>query len=65
MKTFFTWGGTPPTFRLVKDAHVIGFSHDRRKRRRQHRKAAKVLLSYGSSIFNGVAAWHLYQARHL
>ncbi len=52
----------------------MGFSTDIRKRRRQHRKAARQLLT-GGGIFNGlsargstfhaVAMWHLEQARAL
>lgn len=50
----------------------MGFSPDKRKRRRQHRKAAINLLRRGGffnyfsargSTFGDVAAWHLWQAR--
>lgn len=52
----------------------MGYSADRRKRRRQHRKNAKRLLENGG-LLNGfsavgssfwyVAQWHLQQARYL
>lgn len=51
-----------------------GFSSDIRKRRRQHRRAARNLLKQGGvfnsysargSTFGQVAAWHLEQARAL
>lgn len=52
----------------------MGFSPDRRKRRRQHRRAAKALIS-GGTLLNAtaprgstpwlVAKWHLAQARAL
>lgn len=55
-------------------AAQMGFSADKRKRRRQHRKAAKNLLINGG-FFNGfsapgstfwqVAQWHKAQARAL
>lgn len=51
---------------------VVGDAVDPRKQRRQHRRAAKALLS-GGGLFNGfsvpgttshlVAQWHLSQAR--
>lgn len=51
---------------------MMGFSPDKRKRRRQHRHAAKHLLSNGG-LFNGfsapgstfwcVAQWHKAQIR--
>jgi hypothetical protein len=50
----------------------MGFSSDNRKRRRQHRRAAKRLLDNGGllngfsdvgSSFWQVAQWHLQQAR--
>ena len=50
------------------------YSTDKRKRRNQHRKAARHLLTHGG-FFNGfsapgstfwhVAQWHLSMARHL
>lgn len=55
-------------------AAQMGFSADKRKRRRQHRQAAKNLLTNGG-FFNGlsgpdstfwqVAQWHKAQARAL
>lgn len=45
-------------------ATTNGFSEDKRKRRRQHRKSAKQLLQEGGSICTSVAIWHLYQARY-
>jgi hypothetical protein len=57
-----------------KRAVDMGFSPDRRKRRRQHRKAARELIKEGT-LFNAksprgsvpwaVAQWHLAQARHI
>lgn len=50
----------------------MGYSADKRKRRRQHRQAAQQLLGAGTllnaraprgSIPGTVAAWHLAQAR--
>jgi len=60
----------------IKDTQAVsmGFSTDKRKRRNQHRQAAKNLLSNGGflncysargSTFANVAAWHLSQARAL
>jgi len=52
----------------------MGYSGDKRKRRRQHRLAAKQLLTSGGifnnfsargSTFHCVAMWHLEQARAL
>jgi hypothetical protein len=52
----------------------MGFSADKRKRRNEHRAAAKKLLKSGGffncysargSTFGQVAAWHLSQARLL
>lgn len=52
----------------------MGYSSDRRKRKRQHRKAARALLRSGGffnglsapgSSFHAVAQWHLAQARAL
>lgn len=57
-----------------KQASQLGFSSDKRKRRRQHRKAADHLLREGGffndmsargSTLNQIAAWHLAQARAL
>jgi hypothetical protein len=57
-----------------KRAISMGFSPDRRKRKRQHRKSARFLLTNGGffnsysapgSTFFEVAAWHLKQARFL
>jgi hypothetical protein len=57
-----------------KQAVEMGFSPDRRKRKRQHRKAAKALID-GGTLLNAtaprgstpwvVAQWHLAQARRL
>lgn len=43
----------------------LGFSTDKRRRRREHRLAARYLREQarGSSTLLGVAAWHLQQAR--
>ncbi len=50
----------------------LGYSADKRKRRRQHRKAAAALIRAGTLLNskahrgttpNSVAAWHLAQAR--
>lgn len=55
-------------------AHALGLSTDQRIRKRQHRNAAKDLLSSGGfmngfsapgSSFHSVAMWHLRQARLL
>lgn len=55
-------------------ATLMGFSSDKRKRRRQHRTAARNLLKSGGffngfsargSTFYAVAMWHLNQARCL
>lgn len=55
-------------------AAQFGFSADKRKRRRQHRRAALWLIRNGgyfngmsarSSTYGGVARWHLAQARAL
>lgn len=53
-------------------AQKMGYSADKRKRRRQHRQAARELM-VGGTLLNGraprgsipgsVAAWHLAQAR--
>ena len=59
-----------------KNVVDLGFSHDRRRRRRQHRDAAKELLfGSGAGLMNGMSArgsttwwaaqWHLYNARYL
>lgn len=57
-----------------KRAAEMGYSPDKRKRRRQHRRNARALLK-GGGFFNGfsaygsrfhaVAMWHLAQARAL
>lgn len=58
----------------TKRAVQLGFSADKRKRRRQHRTAAKQLLTNGGffnrfsapgSTFWQVAQWHKAQARAL
>ena len=55
-------------------AMKMGFSPDRRKRKRQHRKAAKRLIGGGTFLNSTaprgstpwmVAQWHLAQARAL
>lgn len=55
-------------------AFDMGFSTDKRKRRNEHRAAAKKLLKSGGffncysargSTFGQVASWHLGQARLL
>jgi len=52
----------------------IGFSVDKRKRRNQHRKAARKILNSGGffnsysargTTFGEVAVWHLSQARYI
>lgn len=57
-----------------KVAAQYGFSSDKRKRRNQHRNAAKNLLSEGGffngfsargSTFGQISIWHLYNARYL
>lgn len=62
--------------RQMKDnqSAILGFSADKRKRRKQHRQAAKKLLRSGGffncysargSTFGDVAAWHISQSRAL
>lgn len=55
-------------------AQKMGFSKDRRKRRSQHRQAARRLIDSGTllntkaprgSTPHAIAAWHLAQARWL
>lgn len=58
----------------AEEALARGFSHDRRKRRHEHRREAKRLIA-GGTLFNAkaprgsipheVARWHLFQARYL
>ena len=52
----------------------MGFSADRRRRKRQHRRAARALMQGGTllnpragrgTIPGDVARWHLEQARYL
>lgn len=62
--------------KVLSDAQALkmGFAADKRKRRRQHRSAARDLLRSGG-FFNGMSAvgtsfwsiaqWHLGQARRL
>ena len=55
-------------------AQYMGYSMDKRKRRRQHRSAARDLIR-GGTLLNGrapvgstpwhVAQWHLFQARNI
>lgn len=51
----------------------MGYSTDKRRRRRQHRQAARELINGGTflnaraprgSTPNSVARWHLFQARY-
>lgn len=58
----------------TKISDSLGFSADKRRRRNQHRRAAKQLLKSGGffnglsargSTFHAVAMWHLAQARYL
>ena len=48
-----------------------GYSADKRKRRNQHREAAKSLIKQNIGVFgvsesiNAVAWWHLQQAKYL
>jgi len=53
-------------------AAALGFSTDKRKRRKQHRRAARNMLSAGGffngcgargTVFHAMAKWHLDQAR--
>lgn len=66
----------PDKLRVLKpeDARARGFSPDRRKRRHEHRLAARRLMRAGTllnlsapigSIPHEVARWHLFQARYL
>lgn len=58
-----------------KQAAEMGYSRDRRKRRHQHRAAARKLMGAGSllspgrtqpgSNIHGVVVWHLFNARFL
>lgn len=41
----------------------MGYSHDKRKRRRQHRRAARELAGMGATA-TSVATWHRFQARY-
>ena len=60
---------------LSKECAVkLGYSSDRRKRRRQHRLAAKNLLRNGGffnyhsargTTFYEVVMWHLFQSRYI
>lgn len=57
-----------------QEARQRGFSADKRKRRREHRQAARALI-HGGTLFNArapigsipweVSRWHLWQARHV
>ncbi len=62
--------------KLMKEAQAVkmGFHLDKRKRRRQHRRAARQLIGAGTllnakaprgSTLYVVAQWHLFQARYL
>ena len=42
-----------------------GYSLDKRKRRNQHREAARQLSKQGGSIAASVVPWHLFQARYI
>ena len=62
--------------KVLRTARAVemGFSPDRRKRRRQHRQAARQLIGAGT-LLNAkaprgsnpwvAAQWHLFQARYL
>lgn len=57
---------SPPPFRYLTNAEALarGYSLDRRRRRGQHRRAARSLRSQGGGgIIRTVVAWHLQQAR--
>lgn len=60
--------------RVIKDLTAYGFSIDKRKRRKQHRRTAKDLLTKGGifdnhpacrNTFHSIAMWHLSNARYL
>lgn len=64
----------PEGFRIVRQDEAVryGFSPDKRKRRRQHRRMARSLLGSGGvfnncsargSTFYEVSRWHLWCAR--
>lgn len=58
----------PPPFRYLTNAQAerMEYSRDRRRRRGQHRRAARSLTRQdirGSSTIRSVVAWHLQQAR--
>jgi hypothetical protein len=73
-----------PALALIQEASMkvlsdqlavsMGYSPDKRKRRREHRNAAKELMASGTllnprtsrnTILGSVAWWHLQQARYL
>jgi hypothetical protein len=47
------------------EAILMGYSKDKRKRRRQHRVNARDLFDQGGSILTSVGLWNLMQARRL
>lgn len=47
------------------NALAMGYSPDKRKRRRQHRKNARHLSEFGGGTMRAVAKWHLAQARYV
>lgn len=60
--------------KIKSDLLYLGFSCDKRKRRKQHRRASKNLLnqdglfnSYSArgTSFHTVSQWHLFNARNL
>jgi hypothetical protein len=44
-------------------ALAMGYSPDKRKRRNQHRTAARKMFAGGGSILGSLGHWHLSQAR--
>lgn len=56
-------------FRLMPEstATAYGYSSDKRRRRREHRRNAKSLRGEnkrGGQMLEDVARWHLFQARY-
>ena len=49
----------------LKKAASMGYSRDKRKRRRQHRKAANTLGKLGGGIAQSMTWWHKQQARSI
>lgn len=56
--------------RIRKDLTKYGFSTDKRKRRKEHRRTAREIIGHNvgvfgpSSSFAAIAVWHLYNARY-